>query len=596
MSRHESVSPVLFEASMNAAAVVIGVNKTGGLPPLAGAVTGAKEFADWAKTQGMAVQLLTDETGDLPLSTIAKAVKEVIEARTYEKLVVYFAGHGFLLSPQTELWLLSGAPDYSYEAVNLQLSRDYARYSGIPHVIFVSDACRSGGPTHRHRSVTGAAMFSTPAAYDQDGEVDTFYATRPGDTALEYGNEQEAVDNYKGLFTECLLGALEGGEPSVVQETSEGNLKRWLVLSRPLKEYLLEAVPQRAAAISIKLSQSPEVRVETQLPKFFGELAFAPTRAGLSEPDFDLPPGAGFHPPERDLRDFVANVRGAALSFEEHEDMAVITNAAFTEREHNFTSQISTIASARGRDHYETETGFSVYGRVKSVVIGDGIDSDVFVDADVTQIRVYDPMDYAGRSILIEFESGIGTVLAVKPHFIGTVLVDGPQVINVNYTPASNSPLSFEYEMEPERIERRRAFVAAATRNGVFELESDDARDVADYLRMMKGIDPTLGIYAAYAYHQIGRLSQIRSVLAYMRSDPPPVPLDVALLARVDDWPTVAPFCPMLGQGWALLELRPELMSRLSSFRTLLQPALWTTFTPEGVALARSALETGALR
>ena len=48
---------------MTTAAVVIGVDRTGSLPPLGGAASGAKDFADWAQDQGMAVTLLTDADG-----------------------------------------------------------------------------------------------------------------------------------------------------------------------------------------------------------------------------------------------------------------------------------------------------------------------------------------------------------------------------------------------------------------------------------------------------------------------------------------------------------------------------------------------------
>ena len=66
------------------------------------------------------------------------------------------------------------------------------------------------------------------------------------------------------------------------------------------------------------------------------------------------------------------------------------------------------------------------------------------------------------------------------------------------------------------------------------------------------------------------------------------VPYDVLLLARwKEPWPTFAPYCPMLRQGWALLELHPPALERLAKYRSELLPSLWTVFTAEGSAQIR---------
>ena len=109
---------------MRIAAVVIGVNRTGGMPVLGGAVAGAVDFAQWAETQGIEVSLFTD-AGDAVVTAdaIHSAVRDITEARVYSRLIIYFGGHGFLTSPGSEVWLLSGAPDPETEAVNLRLSQ-----------------------------------------------------------------------------------------------------------------------------------------------------------------------------------------------------------------------------------------------------------------------------------------------------------------------------------------------------------------------------------------------------------------------------------------------------------------------------------------
>lgn len=571
---------------MSQSALVIGVNQTGGLPPLSGAVSGAEDFSDWAKAQDMSVTLITDAKGqEIRVSDLQDAIDQIISPRNCKKLIVYFSGHGFLLGPNLELWLLPKAPQRSQEAVNVRLSMDHARYSGIDHVIFVSDACRSGGPTHQHRTVSGTAIFPPPATYEFDGKVDSFYATRPGDVALEYKTENDAVSNFKGLFTECLISALNGKAPQIVTKASSNSQERWLVLSENLESHLETTVPIEAANISIKLSQTPIVISESRLPQYFGELRnpSQSVRSGAG--------GGGNIPPQPGLRRIVTAAQGDVLSM--HSDNALTAQDASGDEEMTFVDQVDRIVSATGRDHFETETGFTVYGEVSGVTIAKGWRAQPFEEDGAIQIRV-DPASLdAACSILIEFEQQFGTVLAVKPGFIGTVLVEDGKVISVNYTPSSGSPLyNNEYKPLADRIERRRAFAATAMRHGMFELDEEEASDAGRYLRMLKKLDPTLGIYASYAYQKAGRLKAIRSVVDYMADDGL-VPYDVLLLARQEEpWPLFAPFCPMLRQGWALLELHPPSLQRLAGYRTELLPSLWTVFTAEGSARIREGLES----
>lgn len=126
----------------------------------------------------------------------------------------------------------------------------------------------------------------------------------------------------------------------------------------------------------------------------------------------------------------------------------------------------------------------------------------------------------------------------------------------------------------------------------------------AKFLRTQKSIDPTLGLYSAYAYAQAGDLEGIESVFDYMSSEPEPVLFDVAMLANKLDkkhrhggrLPQIAPFCPMLTQGWALVEPNemwlPTIIRRV---REDLRPGLWTSIEKSGVAKLWSQIENGGL-
>jgi hypothetical protein len=116
----------------------------------------------------------------------------------------------------------------------------------------------------------------------------------------------------------------------------------------------------------------------------------------------------------------------------------------------------------------------------------------------------------------------------------------------------------------------------------------------------MKGVDPTLGLYAAYAYSDAGLPQQVCSVRGYLRDDLQADLFDIAMLAGAlsptSHPPRVVPFCPMLSQGWGLLRVKGvQLAPVLAPLADLRRPALWTTFEPAGMDLIEQALPTGAL-
>ena len=118
----------------------------------------------------------------------------------------------------------------------------------------------------------------------------------------------------------------------------------------------------------------------------------------------------------------------------------------------------------------------------------------------------------------------------------------------------------------------------------------------ADYLRFLKKVDPTLGLYAANAYAKAGDSKGVLSVFDYMRREPEPVLFDVGTLAvqRSAALPQVldfAPGMPMLTQGWMLLGDFAEVMPQpLRKARQHLIPGLWTTFASEGVDILQEAM------
>src|SRR5208283_1187286 len=115
------------------AAVVIGVNKTGNLPVLRAAASGAKSVADWLCAEGFEVKLIVDENGPVTGDAIRRAVFDLVGRGTLSQLIVYFSGHGVCVG-FNEFWLLTGAPSDGNEAVSLVECWELAHRSGIVNV------------------------------------------------------------------------------------------------------------------------------------------------------------------------------------------------------------------------------------------------------------------------------------------------------------------------------------------------------------------------------------------------------------------------------------------------------------------------------
>jgi hypothetical protein len=115
--------------------------------------------------------------------------------------------------------------------------------------------------------------------------------------------------------------------------------------------------------------------------------------------------------------------------------------------------------------------------------------------------------------------------------------------------------------------------------------------------------DPTLAVYAAYAYSDLGRRDLIRQMGSYMIAELGARLFDIAMLARELDGaatgrdPAVLGFAPLLSQGWALLDAyRIRLPMSLQGLREMLVPSVWTMFDARAVDPLRAAMTNGEIR
>jgi len=413
-------------------------------------------------------------------------------------------------------------------------------------------------------------------------------ATRIGDPAWEVRQGSEA---YSAIYTDCFLEAFRNPYPNMVLPNVNGVR---VVPNRRLKGYLHDEVAKKSQGSSVKINQIPDADVCSDEPTYIGRVIGADRSDAAPPPSPTLPDVASTA--------IATRVAGGTPDIGKATGSAALAALAASS---GFNAARDSVANARGvEEQLALRNGFAVVGqRLRRVVTGPEVKAQ-FANAG-SGVRPFASVEATfgprtAASALLEFEDGTGTVLPLLSEYVGTVTVSDGRVTNVSFTPSRRGPMWSEYEREAKQLERLRADVAAAARLGVLRFEGPKAerdraaRSLADRIRVLKGIDPTLGLYAAYAYFDAGVKDQIESVEHYVRENLQADLFDIAMLSgalRAGQARGPYPLCPMLSQGWGLLRvLGVKLPESMLAARDHLIPSLWTTLDKDGVAIAAAAV------
>ncbi len=580
------------------AAVVIGINKTGNLAVLNSAAAGAEAVAEWLRSEGYDVECLTDKSKPVEKQTVENAIaKFVTRPPRYSMLVVYFSGHGYWHA-RSDLWLLSGAPEITSEAINLDGAMDLARYSGIPNVVFISDACRSIPDSRAGAFMKGIDAFPNYPEITNTSKVDVFKATSEAHAAYEGDIEGEK----QSIMTYALISAYKEPEPDMIREIMDGTDKVRVVPNRKLEDYLQNKINDILAGININLTQTIEAHVPSDDNVYIARvhslargLSVSGTRgAGGAAPP---PPSA----PEKTL--LLTETLKAGV------DSGALIADSVRRSDPEAASKLARRLPNSIVDHFESQTGFVVQGaRVIEAVStkgnrnawaelleqGDGGDREAV-------IRVWDAEPAV--SVAVKLEDGRSAVFACLHGYIGHARFDDTGLSNISYVPSSNNWRHSEYDRKKSEIELMRAAIAIKVDANTFQIRSnEEAKLLADKIRYAKGMDPTLGLYAAHAFAQAGEDKSVLSVMEYMQGDLGTDLFDVRILAlRRGRSPSgnhaVVPFCPLLTQTWNLLRPRGiELPGVLKDAIPSLCNSLWTTFNPGFADTLMQAIKEGVLK
>ncbi len=554
---------------MNRAAVVVAVKKAGTLPELKAALDGARRFEAWARQEKFeTVVTITDENEPVSAKAIRDAIKALVTTDSVEQLFVYFAGHGVNLH-FSEYWFLSDAPEDPNEAVNVAGSVQLAKRSGIPHVVFISDACRTAPDGIQLQAINGSYIFPNQPRGGPQKAVDVFFASVLGEPALEIQDKSASSLRYDSLFTSELMAALQGERLTILSPGADKS--KVFLRPQPLKRHLMSEVPKLVAA---KLGAASE---HTQTPDaeiLSDEFAFLQA-FDATDPRF-RPAAAPAISPARTVRSG-KRVGESKLTAAQKVLNTAVPGASFIGLV-PFESEL-----------VEMPCGFRVRG-ANIVAASAGANGNVeLLAAGLAQVH----LQHQAASVLIELADGRAVVLPAIRDFVGTLVFEGGALVKVSYEPTDASRRQ-DFLAQRGYLETLRRLVVSSVHRGELRLERGDAPKLTERIRKLKSLDPTLAVYAAYSYHRLGNLDQIREMEDVLLATLGVSFFDIAMLADRESGShsQSVPFVPLLAQGWSLLGAFDAETPLLRGLRTHVSSrSLWTVFTASGVERLRAELK-----
>ncbi|WP_080423707.1 caspase family protein [Burkholderia ubonensis] len=578
---------------MAKALIAIGVGKIDGLfSELRGAASDAREFYEWGQRQGFECHLHTDDQGKVRFADVYATINTVVKKQTYSQIVVYFSGHGVLKAPDCELWLLSDAPENPNEAINVCGSIQLARLAGAEHIVFISDACRSVPQNLATTHLNGTVVFPSMPVRTPLPEIDVFYATIPGDVALEVRADATHPRD-RGLLTQHLLCALDGQVPSVIDPHVVAGVPSRVVRSRPLKAWLTSTIPDAAAAIELRLQQIPDIRIESDQLKYLSKLANDVSIMPATQQAEPLAPVESSPASGRPQRMRLVPSRAQSPSRVSAPTMARQPTRVNSSVRSVLDSEVHEFESTNPIAHRSgvivqggmVKTGKSPFGPISSM-------------SDATIAWLYFPPEDAltpdaSRCITLRFDDDSGIALPIFQGYIATIKLSGRDILSIHYRSARTQPEYGAASSRARDIYGRSARIAVSARLG--KLTSDDIERIEErVLREMIAADPTIAIYAAYAHARSGRYSLIEPLMRATGRLTGCMPFDVAMLSgQLSDQPLPksAPGVPLLTQGWMMMgRFEHQLPPLLQSARNFLQTSMWATYSGPGMEFLESHL------
>ena len=367
--------------------------------------------------------------------------------------------------------------------------------------------------------------------------------------------------------------------------------------NRRLENFLTSEVPKLAQSIDFNLKQTPECDVPSEDDFYIARVAAGAAISGEAiEPK--IPSRNDINSSEFaklgiQIPNFISDLAQVNI------DKAVKSTGFETIRQ----KVINSFDAAKiWRQFGNASTGFVIVGkRVLEVAVHPENRATLNMAGDQNVIFIEIGKEGTACSVAVRFDDGTGTVLAALKDYVGTVATSPVAVTNVGYDP------EFAIGEPEDYIAGLRATTAAAFKSGVLRFQGSQkerqqqAEQFGDITRRGKSLDPSLGVYAAYAFDEASLPEKVSSVRSYMADGLRADIFDVAMLdgnraANGAAQKDIVPFCPVLGIGWSYLNSsNVKLPKVVSDAKRYLKSSPWTAFEKEGMDLLIAALREGAL-
>lgn len=575
----------LVEGGAIKVALIIGVSRIQNFPILPSTSLVAKRFGDWIELQNFEVFYHLDDDEPVLANSIYKTIEEIVSLGSVHQLLIYFTGHGFV-KDFSEYWLLSGAPRNSNEAINITENIVLARNTGIPSVIFISDACRTIPDTLITNRIQGQHVFPNDSIISGDTEVDRFFATQIGYPAFDVvnGGLPTAHDS---IFTSSFLTSFINTEAKYVTKFKEKNV----LTNRSLKK-LLPILIERNDYCKAGYQQIPQMILESCHETYIGEVKYEASRSGYGHDNSSLDSNQRKNDIRiQDIFDkmlteyFDQGGLGIIEFIKKHDQLGVFINE-FYEREELYIDT-------------SLQCGFVFIGTDISV---DESSLFKFQQCEFNQNRSCISIECTANTkissgLIVEFPQGGGCCVVPIHDHVGYIDVRDGVVQNVLYE-KSNKLQKSSSHIEKVLLKR---VIALAQTYGIIELSESVCRSLEKLYIHEKSIDISIALVVAYAYAARGKVEKIHALSTKIR-DVHNIHITDFEIFTEQNLPYKSgydsiPGYPMFSAGWSYLSVSSYKLSReLYSVEFNRARAQWTTFNSEGMHIIRDRYKRGSLQ
>ena len=544
--------------------------------------------------KGLAI-CLTDDGGEVSVDDVSTAVELLIEAEV-DQIVLYFSGHGAYVRGGAT-WFLSRAGERSYDAISVVSTVQLASWGKTPHVVIISDACQLPGQDALSQWIEGVAVFPLSDVRNPPMLVDELHATTAGQAAGEIATKGG------GIYTDVLLGALSGEDVELLEGGNGGDGARYIYAAQ-LAKYLREEVGLRIQQLPAgTLRQEPADSIRSGPPRWIGRVS--DSRAARLRVEGVKHSREPARPRPQKRSGTPASREPAPITLWQVSDALI---ASVINGDNSFGKAMEFArsadvdgAKALGRSVDQLLTPLPALTISTGVRVHDATLEDAFgptVESFGSDHVVCGASEDEPALVALTFGDGSGTVIPCLTGFVAEVIQRDGELVHIAYEPSSCSEDVVLSDDRLQELRQLRAVAASAAQYNRFRLTADQARALVGRIKAAKGIDPTMAIYAAYAYYDRQDISRVEEIYEHLPTAMTGVLYDVALLSGYlspgHEAPLhrVVPFAPMLSQGWDLLSgYRVNHQDFLRKLKRTMRESLWTLFEPVGMELIRDCDE-----